>query len=150
MIYITNADGNGDPCIEIKGFQLRVFHCKDEISLYESLINLLRTSSGNFEIMNAYGQVIPIPNDHTKFIINQPIKEFLGKIVNNDPAKVIKTLKPSSLRLRVNLAKRVVYAKLLNEINAEELITNGIAILKPIRIPNVKIRSKTTKNEHNT
>jgi hypothetical protein len=44
----------------------------------------------------------------------------------------------------------VVYAKLLNEINAEELIINGIAILKPIKIPNVKIRSKTTKNKHNT
>ncbi|MGC8544140.1 MAG: hypothetical protein ACP5NQ_09365, partial [Vulcanisaeta sp.] len=107
MIYLTNANGDGNPCIEITGLPLRMFHCKDEAALYASLINLARTSSNVFGIFNVYGHEIIIPNNPSQFIVKEVVKEFVGKIFTSASlGSIVNYLGGNSLRLRVDLRTR--------------------------------------------
>jgi len=140
MIYLTNADGNGNPCIEITGLPLRMFHCKDESALYASLINLAKTSNNVFKIFDVYGHEILIPNNPLQFIVKEVVKEFVGKIFTSASlGSIVNYLGKNSLRLRVDLRARTIYAKLINEINAEELLIRGIALVNPVKIPNISM-----------
>jgi len=139
MIYITNSDGDPSPCQKVLDSRLRWVFCEDTYTFYQSLLNLISTSSKKFSVFNAYGKVIKIPNDPEEFRVRESVKTFKGLVLKENLGGVV-----SSQKFRKMVVKRsrnpkffVLIGDLKHEENAEEILKLGIRIIEPVKLPSL-------------
>ncbi|WOE50399.1 hypothetical protein [Sulfuracidifex metallicus] len=134
LIYISNADGDGSPCIKVyRGKSISWWRCEDETSLYSSLLRLLQTSSKRFVLMNVYGNVTEIPNDPRFFAVETKADYLKGIVYNPVPIEEIAS--------KGNVKKVTYRRKVVNiwgkAMNVEEFLGLGIRIIEPFKLPSL-------------
>ncbi|WP_149564983.1 hypothetical protein [Sulfuracidifex tepidarius] len=134
MIYISNADGDGSPCIKVyQGKSLSWWRCEDENSLYSSLLRLLQTSSKRFVLRNVYGNVTYIPDDPRFFAVDTKT-DYLKGIMHN-PVPIEEIASKGNVK-RVTYRRKVVdiWGKAMN---VEEFLGLGIRVIEPFKLPSL-------------
>ncbi|AWS00440.1 hypothetical protein [Metallosphaera hakonensis] len=133
MIYITDAKGEGEPCVKVyDGRVMSWYYCKDKNELFSSFINLLRYDN-NFKIYNVYGKYIHIPDRPEMFEVTEILDEFQGIIYD-----LSQLLSLSMISDKLVWNRRKVRAKLRTKTNAEEILRLGIRVISPIELPRIK------------
>lgn len=139
MIYLTNSDGDPSPCQKLLDFKLKWVFCNDIYSFYQSVLNLITTSSKKFSIFNVYGKLIEIPNDPEEFRVKESVKTFKGLILKEKLGDVINSRKFRKIIIKRSRNPRffVLIGDLKREENAEEILKLGIRIVEPIKLPSL-------------
>lgn len=139
MIYLTNSDGDPSPCQKVLDFKLKWVFCNDTYSFYQSLLNLIGTSSKKFSIFNVYGKLVKIPNDPEEFKVRESVKTFKGLVLKENLEEVVSSQK--FRKILVNRSRNpkffVLVGDLKREENAEEILRLGIRIVEPIKLPKI-------------
>ncbi|BDB98563.1 hypothetical protein [Saccharolobus caldissimus] len=130
MIYITDAKGDGRPCLKVyEGKVMKWYYCESEDDLFSSFINLLKYDK-NFRIYNVYGKKVYIPNDPELFKVKEELEEFEGIIYNLSQLSLL-----IKISKEINGNRKKVKVKLKNKMNAEEVLKLGVKIMKPVELP---------------
>lgn len=136
MIYVTDSDGNGEPCVKVHEGKFKWYFCKDEKELLFSLTNLLKTSTLKFKIYNVLGKEIPIPNNKKYFEIDLKVNDFSGIAYN--PIKALRIIKEAEIKsLKLDFKPKYIHVKFRKSIDVTDIIKLDIRIVDPIEIPNL-------------
>ena len=137
MIYLTNSDGDPSPCQKVQDFKLKWVFCNDALSLYQSLLNLITTSSKKFSVFNVYGKLIEIPNDPEEFRVRESVRTFKGLLPKENLKEVVYSQKFRKIIIKRSRNPKffVLVGDLKSEENAEEILKFGIRIIEPIKLP---------------